>query len=434
MKVLVLSTSAWSEQNSMGNTYSSFFDGPAWKNDIFANFYMRNALPDNRVCSNYYRVTPYQILRCFFSPEKIGEHIQIPCTHPLAASGDKKGQTEKKMIARFHRHPSQLVYATMEMLHRSKRWDNDRFHDFLRQLYPDIVFAFLGNCDIWKPLIESIQKHTNAKIVLYATDDTYGAAQKTAWYRRRWLVPELEWCAKNADKLYGASEEICEAYAKLFGRTLTPLYKGCTFEFPVKQKRNVPLRIVYAGNLFYGRADSLAVVAQTLENLNAQGVKARLEIYSNTIPTTEQRIKLNREPHSQIMGVRPYEEIKKILHGADIVLHVESFEQKQIDYVHYSFSTKIIDCLQSGSTTLGIGPKGIASIEYLRSIPGVNIVDELENVPDILRQMLSETEETFARRAQRIRNFASEHHALGAVQDKLHQDFEELIIGESRSS
>lgn len=66
------------------------------------------------------------------------------------------------------------------------------------------------------------------------------------------------------------------------------------------------------------------------------------------------------------MGPRSYDEIKHIMHEADVVLHVESFDEKSIETVKYSFSTKIIDCLQSGSQILGVGPSGIASIEYLK--------------------------------------------------------------------
>ncbi len=46
------------------------------------------------------------------------------------------------------------------------------------------------------------------------------------------------------------------------------------------------------------------------------------------------------------MGPRSYDEIKHIMHEADVVLHVESFDEKSIETVKYSFSTKIIDCLQ----------------------------------------------------------------------------------------
>lgn len=84
-------------------------------------------------------------------------------------------------------------------------------------------------------------------------------------------------------------------------------------------------------------------------------MRASLEIYSTATITEELDKKLNIKDSSRLMGSRPYDEITEILREADIVLHVESFEQKSIDKVRYSLSTKVADCLQSGAFVLGIG-------------------------------------------------------------------------------
>lgn len=63
-----------------------------------------------------------------------------------------------------------------------------------------------------------------------------------------------------------------------------------------------------------------------------------------------------------------YEKMKKLMNQSDIVLLVESFNQDNISDVQYSFSTKIIDCLQSGCGVMAIGPQNISAIEYLRTV------------------------------------------------------------------
>ena len=62
----------WDNTNATGNTLSNFFDGEVWKNDKFHNIYMRNALPNNSVCKDYYRLTLNDMLKNFFVNEKIG--------------------------------------------------------------------------------------------------------------------------------------------------------------------------------------------------------------------------------------------------------------------------------------------------------------------------------------------------------------------------
>ena len=94
--------------------------------------------------------------------------------------------------------------------------------------------------------------------------------------------------------------------------------------------------------------------------------------------------------------------------NADIVLHVESFEEKQKELVKYSFSTKIIDCLQSGNVVLGIGPSNIASIEYLKKIDGAFVIDDMDNIFDSISKILNE-KNILNENAKKTRDFAKEN-------------------------
>ena len=213
-----------------------------------------------------------------------------------------------------------------------------------------------------------------------------------------------------------------------FSKKITPLYKGCDFTNPVKQKINNPIRITYAGNLLFGRLETLEYLAKRIDEINSQESKLFLEIYSGTPIGFKEEKRLNIEGSSKFFGKRQYSEITKILNDTDISLHIESFEESEIDKVRYSFSTKIIDCLQSGSVLMAIGPKGISSIEYPKKIKGTIVIDDLDEVSENLKKILLEKEE-FLERAKEIRLFAQEHHSASAVCDKLKTDFYLLFGG-----
>ena len=70
MHILVITNIEWSDENAFGNTISNWFEGT--ENIRFSCIYQRNDLPNNNVCHRYYRITPFSILRNFFSKEKIG--------------------------------------------------------------------------------------------------------------------------------------------------------------------------------------------------------------------------------------------------------------------------------------------------------------------------------------------------------------------------
>ena len=111
---------------------------------------------------------------------------------------------------------------------------------------------------------------------------------------------------------------------------------------------------------------------------------------------------------------------------SDIVLHVESFMPDQIKLVRYSFSTKITDCLQSGSVMMAIGPSGVSSIEYPKLIPGAIVVDDLKNLKNEISRIISDPN-SLIERARASHMFAEANFEISRVRNRLQNDFIQLI-------
>lgn len=425
MNIFVFSEAAWDDKNSFGNTVSNFLCGDAWRNDHFCNFYARKQMPDNRIIASYYNLSAIDIVKGILRGHIEGRTFNTENIDLEQATLDSAHDKERKNIDKLHQNKNEFIYYGHEQVWRSRLWLNRYFKNFIAENAPDILFAFATSPYILWPLIQYLKKHTACKVVLLVADDVYGSYDHCAFYRRGYLKQELKNCIFAADKLYGISDEMSELYQKRFGKPVTTLYKGCDLSAEPKQYLNQPLRFVYAGNLLWGRDDTLAQVAEALEKLNRDGQKAILEIYTGTTITEQLRQKLEKGGSSRIMGSRPYEEIKRILHEADVVLHVESFEEKQKDTVRYSFSTKIIDCLQSGAQVLGIGPAGIASMEYLKKVDGAVVVDQQNPIEDAVEELIRQGK--MLENAKQTRQYAMQKHELNSIQEKLRSEFEHLL-------
>lgn len=426
MNILIFSEAAWDDKNSFGNTVSNFFCGEVWKNDKFSNFYARKQMPDNKITASYYNLSAIDIVKGILKVRIEGRAFRTENIDSEQETLDFAHDKEQKNIDRLHQNKNEFIYYGHEQIWRSRLWLNQFFKKFIEENSPDILFAFATSPFILWPLIQYLKKYTACKVVLLVADDVYGSYDHCAFYRRRYLKRELKNCILAADKLYGISDEMSERYAKLFGKPVTTLYKGCDLSLEPKGYINSPVRFVYAGNLLWGRDDVLCEVAKTLELINRDAVKATLEIYTGTTVTPELKKKLNIGISSQIMGTKSYYEIKQIMHDADIVLHVESFDTNTIGTVKYSFSTKIIDCLQSGAQILGIGPKGIASIDYLKKIDGVIVIEEKDKLSSGVINLVNSVE-MISQRVKKTRKYAIEHHDIHNVQQKLREELDIML-------
>lgn len=420
MNVLIISQAAWDNQNSVGNTYSNWFED--WNDDHFFHFYTRKQLPNNSVVEKYYNIAATDIIKGKFN----GKTFSREDLNLLRGEYDKAHEKEQANIDSLRESSSirGIANFAMDLIWWSKLWLNKSFKKFVNDASPDVLFAFATNqCILW-PAIKYLKKEKNTRVVLFIADDCWGEICNQGQIRRNYNKRLYRKCLENADVLFGASEELCTAYNQIFDLNITPLYKCCHFETAVKERVNSPMVFSYAGNLLYGRAETLAKVADALEEINKDGVKVKLEIYTGATITPELIKMLNRNGTSEIMGKRSYDDIKKKLSDSDIVLHVESFEREQINCVRYSFSTKIIDCLQSGTNMLAIGPDEAASIDYFKKIPGAFWVNDVYSIKEVIEDIIGH-KTMLMENANRVREFAIKHHGKNSAYSKLIKAFTE---------
>ena len=418
MNILIVTKAAWDDRIASGNTLSNFFG--EWKDSNFYCLYSRDAQPHNYVCKEYYSISPVSIVKYFFKPSKIGRRFtyvaQNECIYTTST-------TEANMIDTAKRNKSffEFVYY---MAYATGLWKNSAFKKFISECHPDIVFCF-GQCDpLTYRTLKYIKRNTKAKIVSYFVDDLYRARTCVFNIIQKQKNHYLKEIAQMSDICYAISQKMCDEYKVLYGKTFHLLYKGCDIS-PAKITVNSPIKFVYAGNLLYHRDKILGVLAQTIKQVNDGSQRARLDIYSGTSVNDEVLSALNIEGASRLHKAKPYEEIKQIMKESDIVLHVESFDEEQMKRVRLSFSTKITDCMQSGSMMMAIGPDTVASIDYASRIPGCIVINNIDNIKNTISHLL-ESNSIILDNAAQTNEFAKKYIDIGQVRNRLKSDFESL--------
>ncbi|MHB1461986.1 MAG: glycosyltransferase family protein [Armatimonadota bacterium] len=428
MNILVFTVPEWNDQKASGNTLSNLFGG--WNDTRIFNICTRNQPPNNRECSGSYVISETSIIRHMLHPSAIGmiQKRSIIGFDDVNLKNGNAVNLEKRILYHVRKHQLSWIYILTYILWNSKLWQNRRFKEFVDTANPDVFVSFSVNYETVFPFIKYMRNYTQAKIIVFITDEVITNNSKGLYGR---IINKIRYrnlikCVSMADKVYGASPMLCDEYGRALGITVDTFYKGCDFETSCKDHIGDPIRIVYAGNLLYSRDVTLSKLAQALEEINKDSARVTLEIYTTADITTTLSSSLNIGVSSCIIGSRQYDEIKQIMAEADIVLHVESFDDAAMRTTRLSLSTKIMDCLQSGSCLMAIGPSCIASMEYIRGIDGAVVVNDILQLKSVLQNMVDRPQ-IIIDSAKRQREYALKHHALKHVRNALRADFEQLL-------
>lgn len=394
MKILVLTLNAWNNSNSTGNTVSNLFSELS-KDDEIANIYCRNEAINNTICKRYYKVTENDILHHLLSPKFCGKIIEgIP---------KNSSQKETNILSnhkcgnflRKYRFTSLLILR--ELIWLIPVWMNSNLDRFLNNFAPDIIYMH-GHSNLYMHrLLDYCARKTGAKIVMYWGDDMYGRKTRAplGYLYETFLRKRYRKSIRQSSLLFGGSLKLCDEYSEIFGKKFIPFFKECKQVcYDDRKKVGNPITIVYAGNLLFGRELMIVNLVKDIAKVNTKELNRQLllKIYSNTSPSEESLVVLDDKKNSCFMGCKPYKEVCEEMDKSDLVLFIESFEKKCIKSTRLSFSTKIIDCMQSTAGIIAIGPQEIASMDYIIRNNLGYIISDLTQVEDRLTYLVEHPE------------------------------------------
>ena len=385
MRVLVITRAPWRNDNNTGNTMTNFFS--EMKDFEFYNLYFRDQLPKNDIVVKSFAISEGQLVKNLLKRTSVGKEVCEQDTTSLN-SEDSIYKSAKKI-------GTVLLTFIRDMLWSIGRWKSDNFKKFLEDIKPDVVFMPVFNCFYPHKVLQFVKKQTNAKIILFHADDNYTLKQFSFsplyWLYRLNLRKWVRKSVKISDVNYAISYIQKEEYEKAFNKPVKLLTKGLDFdEIPnYKTEYNQPLQLVFTGNIGVNRWRSLAIIADALKEVNADGIKAQMKIYTATPITEKMEKALNIENTSKIMGFVDSSKVAGIQADADMLIHVEAMDLKNKLLVRQSFSTKIVDYFKSARPILAVGPKDVASIDHLIRNDCAIVADNKQELVEKLNECIN---------------------------------------------
>ncbi len=389
-KVLVVSTNAWRDNTGI-NTLIQFFK--CWDNDKIAQIYTKSTLPKTEVCNSFFRISENAVMKSVLKRGvTTGEIVE---NETVVSDTDKEAaDKEKQLYARGGKRFSTLLGFCRELVWKFGKWKTKELDKFIDDTNADVLFIPIYPTIYMGRLQKYVIKRAKKPVVSYIADDnyTYKSAGKNSLslFSRMLLRRYVKYIIQNSSKLMVIAPKQKEEYDKLFGTDSLVLTKGIDFsQIPFESKElNSPIKMVYTGKLIIGRWKSLAKIAEALGDINKDGAKIELDIYTTDTLTNEQSIALNRNGCS-VKGALKLDEVQAVQKQADVLVFVESLENKYKHTARLSFSTKITDYLKAGKCIFAVGDKDIAPIDYFNRYDSAITATSYEEIDKKIKMLVS---------------------------------------------
>lgn len=385
-RILIISHNPINTTDNMGKTLGNIFSG--FDEKELCQLYFREQNVEAKNCEKFFCIDDVSMVKSvinrFYKTGKIVKNNTII----------KKPNEAEEEIFQKGKKRTGSIYILRNLLWRIGKWNTKELKAWLKEMNPSAIFFAAGDYTFSFNIALKISKMFNIPLYVYYTDEYYRKdstenklISRIAKSQYRRVFRKI---MKNCKNYFTITQNMLEFYEKEFSKrgmllvNITELY----FE-PQKYSDKTSLNISYIGNLGYGRWKNIIEIKEMIDEINSNArTRYNLKVYSGEKDKnilTAIKTSLNTEEYQ---GEISKEAVIEKMKDADILIHVEGFEEVNKERVKYSLSTKIPDILASKRIMLAYGPKDVASIQYIYDNNVGLIANNKEELKTILQDLI----------------------------------------------
>ncbi len=428
MNILVVSNTPWNDSNSFGNSFSNIFDGI---DDLkFSNVYCRPGEMNNQFDMIGYQITESSLVKNLKNRSvPTGKLVYNHNSDVIERSDLEQKSFDKARMLRW-----QVLFWARDLIWKIGKWKTIELINFIDEFKPDIIFQPIYYSSHINNIVNFIKNYVNVPMIGYVSDDVYTLKQFSLsplyWIDRIIKRRKVKGTIEQCDLLYVISRVQKEEYEKIFTPPCKILTKCADFsddKKPEFKESDEVIKMVYAGNVSKGRYEILAELAKATEKINQDSKKYELDIYTLSPLTEKQKNSLSTESVHLHPPVS-YKEIREIQKNSDILIHVEGFSLQEKLAVHQSFSTKIVDYLETNRCIFAIGDDYCSSIQYFIKNECGAVATKKEDIEGELLK-LHNNRNLLKIYAQKGWESGKKNHHKPLVQSMVKKDLESIVKG-----
>lgn len=378
-KILIIGL-PFNNKTGGGITMSNLFRN--WPKDNIALASAANIMitADFSMCSKHYQLSYNGKLHPFplniFLPKIKDGPVEFPDRVQISQQNELNGGRFRNLYKIIYKVLT--LTGTYNLLYKLKI--DSQFKEWLRSFQPDIIYSQLGSLEMVR-FVNMVQTFANVPLAVHIMDDWPGLKKRPALlnsYWRKKFNSEFHRIIGKSSVLLSIGNEMSEEYLRRYSREFIPFHNPIELDRWLQFSKtdysyNGEFSILYAGRIGLGMKESIIDLARVVKDLASKGERIKLEILSPDISELDGRGCFC----DHISWARPieYSEIPRKFSEADLLVIPIDFDKKSINFLKYSYQTKISEYMISGAPILVYGPKEVATVKYAIKNKWAYVVD-----------------------------------------------------------
>lgn len=383
--ILITSIPSWN-QRSGSNTFSTLFE--RFDSNDLANLYIRPEVPDSTVCSRYFNIREWRVVKSILKRNTI-TGIEVESKHVET----QELVDEQIKMTHYSKNRKRIFLWMRELAWQLGNWKSKELNEFLNDFAPEVLVFPIESYPYFNRINEYIIKKCKPKkVVGYLWDDnfTYKQCPNNVFFiiERFFLRKQVRRLVKQCSHILAISPKMKEECDKEFGVNSIIMTKPLRATSMSNYQYNGGIiRLLYTGSLVIGRDMVMKSVAKAVDRINEDRSLMQLDIYTNTAVNEVYKDEINSYKGCKLHGAIPQSQVFVEQEHSDVLIFCESLG-KGCNVARLSFSTKITDYLSSGRCIMAIGPIDNSSIEYFTNEDAALVCSCEEDIYNLLKKMI----------------------------------------------
>jgi glycosyltransferase involved in cell wall biosynthesis len=360
-KILIIGQS-FNKKNGGGVTISNLFkDWPKDKLAVASNANLSNDL-DISVCSTYYqlgynnKLHPFPLniilpkIKCGIIPVD-----DIVKDKPTEIKKNKSGKYKfiyRGLTAILHFFGLYNIFYKLKITPEFKKW--------VKEYNPDIIYTQLASLELIR-FVDLLHEEIQKPVAIHIMDDWPLTINKPGILYSYWQnVIDIEFrkLINKSSILMSICEAMSDEYKLRYGKIFIPFHNPIDINYwkpalPKEYFEKNKFTILYAGRIGFGIETSIADIADVVKDIASIHNDITFEIQTGDIDILDKLVK--ESEHIKYINPIPYSELPAKFSGVDLLILPQDFDIKSVQFLKYSFPTKVSEYMISGTPILVYG-------------------------------------------------------------------------------